>query len=99
MWSGICGKPWRSALFDDEQLDELRMRRDPVAPAKSSISAKQKKKTQMTEDGYPVHSFDTLLEELGTRCRNRCRINLGDNGHVYYEATEFTPFKDGYSNY
>lgn len=80
-------------LFDDEQLDELRMRRDPVAAATSSVSAKQKKKTQMTEDGYPVHSFDTLLEELGTRCRNRCRINLGGNGHVYYEATEFTPFQ------
>lgn len=47
----------------------------------------------MTEDGYPVHSFDTLLEELGTRCRNRCRINLGSNGHVYHEATEFTPFQ------
>jgi transposase len=80
-------------LFDDEQLDELRMRRDPVAAAKLSISAKQKKKTQMTEDGYPVHSFDTLLEELGTRCKNRCRINLGGKGHVYYEATEFTPFQ------
>jgi len=80
-------------LFDDEELDEQRMRRDPVASAKSSASAKQKKKTQMTEDGYPVHSFDTLLEELGTRCRNRCRINLDGNGHVYYEATEFTPFQ------
>ncbi|HAM50916.1 MAG TPA: IS1634 family transposase [Nitrospiraceae bacterium] len=80
-------------LFDDEELDEQRVRRDPVASAKSSASAKQKKRTQMTEDGYPVHSFDTLLEELGTRCRNRCRINLDGNGHIYYEATEFTPFQ------
>lgn len=80
-------------LFDDEQLDELRMSRDPVAAAMSSLSAKQKKKTQMTEDGYPVHSFDTLLEELGTRCRNRCRINLGGDSHVYHETTEFTPFQ------
>ncbi len=81
------------ALFDDEELDKQRMRRDAVAPAEPSESAKKKKKTLLTDDGYPVHSFDTLLEELGTRCRNRCRINLGGNGHVYYENTEFTPFQ------
>jgi len=80
-------------LFDDEELDEQRMRRDAVAPAQSSASAKQKKKTQRTEDGYQVHSFDTLLQALGTRCRNRCRINLDRNAHVYQEATEFTPFQ------
>lgn len=80
-------------LFDDEELDGQRMRRNPVAPAKSSASAKVKKKTLLTADGYPVHSFDTLLEELGTRCRNRCRINMGGNGHVYHEVTEFTPFQ------
>jgi hypothetical protein len=35
----------------------------------------QKKKGQkLTSDGFVVQSFDTLLEELGTRCRNRCRI-------------------------
>lgn len=80
-------------LFHDEELDEQRMRRDAVAPAKPSKSAQDKKKSHMTGDGYPVHSFDTLLEELGTRCRNRCRINLDSNGHVYHEVTQFTPFQ------
>lgn len=86
-------------LFDDEELDEQRMRRDAVAPAKPSKSAQDKKKSHMTGDGYPVHSFNTLLEELGTRCRNRCRINLDSNGHVYHEVTEFTPSRNGYFIY
>jgi hypothetical protein len=30
---------------------------------------KQKKRTHKTTDGLPVHSFDTLMAELSTRCR------------------------------
>ena len=29
---------------------------------------------RLTSQGLVVQSFDTLLEELGTRCRKRCRI-------------------------
>ncbi|OGP93318.1 MAG: hypothetical protein A2157_14390 [Deltaproteobacteria bacterium RBG_16_47_11] len=61
-------------LFDDEELDENRKTRDPVKPVKPSASAKQKKVQKLTLEGLVVQSFDTLLEELGTRCRNRCRI-------------------------
>jgi transposase len=61
-------------LFDDEELPEARKKRDPVKPAEPSASAQRKKRTRETADGLPVHSFRTLLAELGTRCRNTCRM-------------------------
>jgi len=63
-------------LFDDEELMENRKRRDPVAPARPSPSAKRKKITRRNADGLPVHSFQTLLAELGTRARNDYRIEI-----------------------
>jgi hypothetical protein len=61
-------------LFDDEELHEARKTRDPVKPARPSASARRKKTTLRTADGFRVHSFRTLLKELGTRCRNTCRF-------------------------
>jgi transposase len=56
----------KSVLFDDEELAEDRLTRHPVRPAEPSESAKTKKAERQTEIGMPVHSFDTLLQELGT---------------------------------
>ena len=61
-------------LFDDEQLFENKKTRDPVAPAKPSIQAKMKKRKRQTADGLPIHSFKTLLEELGMYMRNHCTV-------------------------
>jgi tartrate/fumarate subfamily iron-sulfur-dependent hydro-lyase alpha chain len=61
-------------LFDDEELPDSRSTRDAVAPARPSSSAKKKKTTRLTPDGLPIHSFNTLLAALGTRCQNRCRL-------------------------
>ena len=80
-------------LFDDEQLDKDRRTRDPVAPAKPSASAKKKKTTRLTSDGLPIHSFDTLLVELGTRCRNQCRIKSDSQSAPFYLLTEPTPLQ------
>ncbi len=80
-------------LFDDEALDENRKKRDPVKPAKPSVSAKTKKTLRLTSDGLVVQSFDTLLAELGTRCRNRCRIKSDSKGSTFDQLTEMTPFQ------
>jgi transposase len=61
-------------LFDDEELDTLRKTRHPVRPAKASMSAKAKKVAKHTADDLSAHSFKTLLAELATLCRNKCRI-------------------------
>jgi transposase len=81
-------------LFDDEELDENRKRRDPVKPAKPSVSAQKKKTQRLTAEGLVIQSFDTLLEELGNRCRNRCRIKSDPGGSIFYQMTEISPLQE-----
>lgn len=81
-------------LFIDEELDDNRTIRDPVAPAKPSRSAKNKKAVRHTPDGLPIHSFDTLLEELGNRCRNKCRLKTDRSAPTFFKLTEPTPFQE-----
>ena len=64
---------WAPLLFEDEELPHERQRRDPVLPARSSESAQAKKANKQTADGFPVHSFGTLLLELS----NRSRVTYG----------------------
>jgi transposase len=80
-------------LFDDEQLDQDRKTRDPVAAAKPSASAKKKKALRVTTEGLPIHSFETLLAELATRCRNRCRIKSDPKSPTVPHLTEPTPLQ------
>jgi hypothetical protein len=68
---------WEPLLFENEELAVDRNRRDPVAPARASESARLKKKTHMTPGGLPVHSFRTLLAHLATRSRNT-NVVIGD---------------------
>ena len=80
-------------LFDDEERHEGRRKRDPVAPAKASLSAKRKKTTRSTQEGFPVHSFATLLKELATRCRHRCRMKSDPTGPALRLLTRPTPLQ------
>ena len=62
-------------LFDDEEPWAGAARRSSVvAPARRSESAEAKADTRLTRDGLPVHSFRTLLEDLGTLTRNTCVV-------------------------
>jgi transposase len=80
-------------LFDDEELRQDRARRDPVAPAESSASAHAKRISRLTADGLPVQSFNTLLRNLATRCRNTCRIPSDPSGATFQQLTEATPLQ------
>ncbi len=80
-------------LFDDEQLERDRKIRDPVAPTQPSAAAKKKKSVRLTADGLPIHSFETLLAELATRCRNRCRIKSDPHSAPFSHLTEPTPLQ------
>jgi transposase len=81
-------------LFDDEELEENRAKRDPVARATASVSARKKKVTRLTDDGLPIHSFDSLLAELGTRCRNHCRVRSDSGGPSFEQLTEPNPVQE-----
>ena len=84
-------------LFQDEELAQTRWTRDPVAPAETSAQAKQKKNARHTGEGWPVHSLQTLLQELGTRAKNICRVNAqeaeGAFPFHFEDITEPTPFQ------
>jgi Transposase DDE domain len=60
---------WAPLLFADQELPDLRKLRDPILPASISETAKNKKVTHQTEDGLPVHSFSSLMDDLATRVR------------------------------
>jgi len=82
---------WAPLLFRDEELADDLQTRDPVAPAQPSTSVKVKKQDHRTLDGLPVHSFRTLLSELGTRCRNICRLGSDASGDTFSLLTELSP--------
>jgi transposase len=49
-------------------------RRSVVAPARRSPRARRKAARKQTDDGFPVHSLETLLEDLATLTKNRMRF-------------------------
>jgi transposase len=77
-----------SLLFADDKLDRTRWTRDPVAHAEPSASARMKKHTKLTPEGLPVHSFHTLLRELGTRCKNTGHFGTGKTAVQFEKLTE-----------
>jgi transposase len=81
-------RAWEPLLFEDEELAVDRRRRDPVAPARASESARLKKRTHATPDGVPVHSLRTLLAHLGTRCRNTCVVTGDPKETTFRQVTE-----------
>jgi len=64
-----------------------------VEPAQTSEHAKAKKQKRTTEDGLPVHSFDTLIAELGTQCRNQCRSRTDKILSPLQKETEKNPLQ------
>jgi transposase len=59
-------------LFDDHDKPQARAARaSVVAPAQRSAVALRKAATKTTDDGFPVHSFQTLLGDIATIAKNR----------------------------
>ena len=82
---------WRGLLFADED-QQAKQHRDPVAPAKRSAAAQRKATTRKLEDGTPAHSFSTLMDELSTIVRNRCRTpQTGSDGNTFEVVTTANP--------
>jgi transposase len=64
---------WRELLFADQDQAGKAIR-DPVAAARRSSGAEEKVRSARLEDGTPLHSFQTLLDELASIVRNTCRV-------------------------
>ena len=62
-------------LFDDHDRAGAEARRaSVVAPAQRSPAAERKARRKRTEEGFPVHSFRTLLRDLATVAKNRVEV-------------------------
>ncbi|MGA9850261.1 MAG: IS1634 family transposase, partial [Roseiarcus sp.] len=59
---------------DDDPAAAAAQRSSPVAKAKVSPAARRKASKKRTEDGQPVHSFRTLLQDLANLTRNSVRF-------------------------
>jgi len=86
-------RTWASLLFEDEELPDARKRRDPIRPATPSESAKKKKATHQTADGFPVHSFPTLMAELASRARVTYRLRSDPSSPSFQQVPEPTPLQ------
>lgn len=61
-------------LFDDhDRVAAEATRPSIVAKAPRSEAAKDKERTRRTTDNHPVQSFQSLLRDLATLCKNRLR--------------------------
>jgi transposase len=80
-------------LFDDDdRADAHAQRRSIVAPAQRSARAQRKATTKRTDAGDPVHSFQTLLQDLATIAKNR--IQPKDSSAPAFDViTRPTPFQ------
>jgi hypothetical protein len=80
-------------LYVDDAIAAERATRDPVAPARASDQARRKKALQRRADGLPLHSFKTLMMDLGTRCRNTCVLGSDPTATPFHQLTQLTPLQ------
>jgi len=83
---------WLAPLLfdDDDKASGEALRSSVVDPARRSARATAKAQRKRTPEGLPVHSFPTLLAELGTRTRNRCRVRTDPESPPFSQLTEPT---------
>jgi len=78
-------------LYDETDHEAAAAKRTSiVAKAERSDAAIRKQTTGRTEDGLPVHSFQTLLADLGTYCRIQATTALNEK-YIFTLHTRPTP--------
>ena len=81
---------WAPLLYRDEAPPA---RVDPVGPPERSAGALAKEGDHRTPEGFPVHSFGTLMGELATLTRNRV-VPAGTDEQAAFEVlAEPTPLQ------
>jgi transposase len=86
-------RAWAPLIFADEDLQQHRASRDPVASAKPAAELQAKKLERRTKDDNELQSFRTLLKELATQCESTCEFGEGKTATPIVKLTEPTPFQ------
>lgn len=70
-----------SILFDEEEREVAEaLRNSVVCPARRSPKSQRKAQRKRTDDGDPVHSFQTLFKDLATIVKNRVHLKTVPDG-------------------
>lgn len=81
-------------LFDDEFIEAAQLTKpSAVAKAQRSAHAKAKDASKHADDGLPVHSFRTLLQDLGTLTYNVTYTALNPKAKIIL-TTRPTPLQE-----
>ncbi|XQD06292.1 IS1634 family transposase [Microcystis aeruginosa FACHB-524] len=74
-------------LFEDEEIDDSCLN---VIKANRSESAQSKERKKRNQENFPVHSFRTLLEDLGTICLNTVECTIREGSYRFSKITRPT---------
>jgi hypothetical protein len=77
-------------FHDHDRAAATGERANVVAKAAISPAARRKKARGKTDDGLPVHSFRTLMADLGNATRARVRVG----GHTFHKLAQLTPLQE-----
>jgi transposase len=80
-------KALKSLLFEDEDTEN---KYKEIVRASRSKSAELKDRKKRNKDDYPLHSFRTLLEDLGTICLVEVECNLAQGKSSFQTITRPT---------
>lgn len=76
-------------LYSDDQKEKGKQKRASIIdPAQKSDAAIEKEATHQAEDGTPVNSMDTIIDFLGTICKNKMQYDNHDE--AFYTITQPT---------
>lgn len=77
-------------LFDEDDWESAHQQQKSVVKAAKSARTKSKARTKRTADNLPVHSFQTLLADLGTIAHNEIRATMEGASWVFDKITQPT---------
>jgi transposase len=80
-------------LFDEDDWEAAQKQQKSVVRASSSEPTKAKARTKRTQDDLSVHSFQTLLADLGTIVKNQIQPTLTGASFIFEKITEPTPLQ------
>jgi hypothetical protein len=77
-------------LFDEDDWESAHKQQKSVVKASPSDRTKDKARTKRTADNLPVHSFQTLLADLGTIAHNQVMSTIAGSSFVFDKITQPT---------
>nr|WP_017655383.1 site-specific integrase [Fortiea contorta] len=92
LWENLLRRNEVSQLNIDDWEQAIN-KQESIVKASQSDSAKAKARKKRTLDDLPVHSFQTLLADLGTIAKNKIESTVKGANFIFDKITEPTPLQ------